>query len=213
MPSRCAARLDLVLRLFARAVEDRAVRLREVRRRLQQQRRLADARLAADQDRAIRARRRRRARDRTRRSRSRAARRRRCRCRRTAAAPPRPPARSGGCTSAAARDGLRHGALLDERVPRAAFGAAAQPLLRPARRTPGRRRRSSGFMELAHRATCDVQTSAACDVPTCYVLRAGVRRIHIAEFATRRGTGARTGSSRLRRPFRARRSLRHPALR
>ena len=44
-----AARLDLVLGLFARAVEHRAERLREVRRRLQQQRGLADARLAADQ--------------------------------------------------------------------------------------------------------------------------------------------------------------------
>ena len=44
-----AARLDLVLGLLAGAVEHRADRLREVRRRLQQQRRLADARLAADE--------------------------------------------------------------------------------------------------------------------------------------------------------------------
>ncbi len=44
-----AARLDLVLGFFARAVEHRPDGLREVRRRLQQQRRLADARLAADQ--------------------------------------------------------------------------------------------------------------------------------------------------------------------
>ena len=44
-----AARLDLVLRLFARAVEHRPERLREVRGCLEQQRRLADARLAADE--------------------------------------------------------------------------------------------------------------------------------------------------------------------
>ena len=39
-----------MLRFFAGAVEHRPDRCREVRRRLQQQRRLADARLAADQD-------------------------------------------------------------------------------------------------------------------------------------------------------------------
>ena len=45
-----AARLDLMLRLFARCVEHGADRLREVRGRLQQQRRLADAGFAAEQD-------------------------------------------------------------------------------------------------------------------------------------------------------------------
>ena len=44
-----AARLDLMLGFLARAVEHRADRARHVRRRLQQQRRLADARLAAEQ--------------------------------------------------------------------------------------------------------------------------------------------------------------------
>ena len=44
-----AARLDLMLGFFARRVEHRADALREVRRRLQQQRGLADARLAAEQ--------------------------------------------------------------------------------------------------------------------------------------------------------------------
>ena len=44
-----AARLDLVFGLLAGAVEHGPDRLGEVRRRLQQQRRLADARLAADQ--------------------------------------------------------------------------------------------------------------------------------------------------------------------
>ena len=44
-----AARLDLVLGLLAGAVEHRADRARHVRRGLQQQRRLADARLAAEQ--------------------------------------------------------------------------------------------------------------------------------------------------------------------
>ena len=45
-----AARLDLVLGFFARGIEHRADRLREVRGRLQQQRGLADAGLAAEQD-------------------------------------------------------------------------------------------------------------------------------------------------------------------
>src|SRR5581483_10799293 len=45
-----APRLDLVLRFFARAVENRTDGPRHVRRRLQQQRRLADARLPAEQD-------------------------------------------------------------------------------------------------------------------------------------------------------------------
>ena len=44
-----AARFDLVLGFLARAVEHRPDRARHVRRRLQQQRRLADARLAAEQ--------------------------------------------------------------------------------------------------------------------------------------------------------------------
>ncbi len=44
-----AAALDLVLGLFAGCVENRADLAREVRGRLQQQRRLADARLAAEQ--------------------------------------------------------------------------------------------------------------------------------------------------------------------
>src|SRR4029079_11107504 len=44
-----AARLDLMLRFFARAVEDRAGGVREVRRGLKEQRGLADPRLAADQ--------------------------------------------------------------------------------------------------------------------------------------------------------------------
>ena len=44
-----AAQLDLVLRLLARAVEDRAYGARDVRRDLQQQRRLSDTRLAAEQ--------------------------------------------------------------------------------------------------------------------------------------------------------------------
>ena len=48
-PEPLAARFDLVLGFLARAVEHRAERLREVRRRLQQQRRLADAWLAADE--------------------------------------------------------------------------------------------------------------------------------------------------------------------
>ena len=44
-----AARLDLVLGFFAGAVEHRSDGPREVRRRLQQQRRLADPRLPADE--------------------------------------------------------------------------------------------------------------------------------------------------------------------
>ena len=45
-----AARLDLMLGLLARAVEDRAAAARHVRGGLQQQRRLADAGLAAEED-------------------------------------------------------------------------------------------------------------------------------------------------------------------
>jgi hypothetical protein len=44
-----ASRLDLVLRLFARAVKHRSDRSRDIRRRLKEQRRLANPRLAAEQ--------------------------------------------------------------------------------------------------------------------------------------------------------------------
>ncbi len=124
--------LDLMLGFLARAVQDRSGRVREVRGRLQQERRLADARLAADQDE---------------------------RSRHNAAAQhaiefadaggearryhrvdvfvqPRPGRRSeripvarGRRRRAAART-LGNRLLLDERVPRTAVRAAAKPFLR-----------------------------------------------------------------------------------
>ena len=126
------ARLDLMFRFLTGAVEHRSDRVREMRRRLQQQRGLADPRLAADQHQ---------------------------RSGHDAAAehpielvdPGRETRRhdsvdlfveprtrgggervagpgAGGRRARARRD--RHGALLDQRVPGAALGAAAEPLLR-----------------------------------------------------------------------------------
>jgi hypothetical protein len=124
-----AARFDLVLGFFAGAVENRTERPREVRGRLQQQRRLADPRFAAEEhqrpwhhtaaEHAIELADARRQPFRDHRVDVRV----QLRTRRPRQAVP---LRNVGGRGRALRDG----ALLDERVPGATLGAASQPLLR-----------------------------------------------------------------------------------
>ena len=152
-----AARLDLMLRFLAGAVEHRPDRVREMRRGLQQQRRLADARLAADQH-----------------ERSgndaaaqhaielvdagrRAAPTRRCRFLRTAAAAPWPPMRTCAAALAAAAPAPAPSAPA---APRRASSTrrtrdSAPATSATARRTPGRRKSSSASLAIADCSRAD----------------------------------------------------------